>query len=218
MKQFELSETKWSFLKELEKGPLSPKELAELTNTSIANASQQLRLLEAQGFLKKLKQKGNNIRQERDARILYSIAKQKVWVTKISKDYVDEKELKSPDNFLINLLLLDIKESKHILKFFLNNEEIQQKMSCLFYLQTWNDEIHFLVVTDKLDFFRSENHSFNVTHNNKTLTIKFWSHSVNELKEGLKNNEVYYVDIAKKITIIQCEDEEIKNLFREWKK
>ncbi len=216
--EFDLTETKWSFIKELENGTLSPKELANLTNTSIANTSQQLKLLEAQGFLKKIKNKGVNTRQKRDARVLYSIAKQKVWVSRIDKARVERKELKNVDDYLLNLLLCDIKDVRHVAKFFLEREDLMNKIKCLYYLQTINEEIHFLIITNELDFFRRDNHSFDVFFNKKKVVIKFWSHSLEELKKGLKNSEAYYVDLVKRIQPLKCEDEAVRALLCDWKK
>ena len=216
--EFDLTDTKWSLLKELEKGPLSPKELSDLTNTSIANTSQQLKLLEAQGFLKKIKNKGINARKNRDARILYSIAKQKVWVSKIDKNRVDRKELKNVDEYLLNLLLCDIKDVRHVAKFFLDREDLAEKIKCLYYLQTLNQEIHFLIVTNDLEFFRKDNHSFDVFFEKKKVTMKFWSHSLEELRRGLKNNEFYFVDLVKRVQPIKCEDESVRELLMSWKK
>lgn len=215
---FEFGETKWALLKQLEKKPLSPKELAILTDTSIANTSQQLKLLEAQGFLKKIKVSGEQARKERDARILYSISKPRVWISKLSKDFVNRKEIKNPDNLLFNLLLCDIKDTRPVLKFFLTKEELFKKIDCLFYLQSINNEIHFLIITNDLDFFRKEHHSSEVFFDNKKFIIKFWSHSVDELKAGLMNNEQYYSNLVKRAETVLCENEAIKLLFKEWQK
>lgn len=216
--EFELTETKWSLIQQLEAKTLSPKELAELTNTSIANTSQQLRLLEAQGFLKKIKNKGTQTRQERDARILYSIAKRKVWITKISKEQVVKKELKNHDDFLLNLALCDLKEARHIVKFFLDKETLLKKIKCIYYLQTLNQETHFLIITNELEYFRKDNHSFEITYDNKQITIKFWSHSIDEIKKGLDNKEEYFIDLIKRATPLSCEDEEVKKILKDNKK
>ena len=216
--EFELTETKWSLIKELEKGPLSPKELAILTSTSIANTSQQLRLLEAQGFLKKTRNKGHQQRHERDARILYSIAKSKFLVTKISKEQVDRKDLKNHDDLLLNFLMCDLKETRHILKFFLERDDVLKKIQCLYYLQTLGNEIHFFIITNELDFFRKENHSFKVTYDNKEVLIKFWSHSFDEFKIGINKKEAYFVDLARRVVPIICDNNDIKNFISEWRK
>ncbi|MFP4568207.1 MAG: MarR family transcriptional regulator [Candidatus Woesearchaeota archaeon] len=213
--EFELTETKWALLKELERGPLSPKELATLTDTSIANTSQQLKLLEAQGFLKRVKNKGVKAREIRDVRILYSISKPKILLTKISKDFVNRQEVKNVDDFFVNLLLCDLKELKHILKFFFDRSDLFDKIKCMFYLQTLSNEVHFLIITDELDFFRKDNHSFEVIYNNKKLIIKFWSHSFDELKKGLDSKEIYYVDLVKNATPLICDLEDVKKLISE---
>ena len=44
--------SKWHILKQLETQPRSPLELARICETSIANVSQQLRLLEMAGLVK----------------------------------------------------------------------------------------------------------------------------------------------------------------------
>lgn len=215
--EFDFPESKWFLLKELERGPLSPKELADLTNTSIANTSQQLKLLEAQGYLKKVKKKGNFSRQDRDARVLYELSKPKIWITKISNSHVDRKLLKNSNDFLLNLMLCDIKDISHVVKFFLNREDLFKKIDCIYFLQTMNTEVHFLVITNELDFFRKDNHSFSVDFSGKTINIKFWSHSFEEFKQGLTKSEPYFIDLTKKAQVVFCENDNVKNLLKEWK-
>lgn len=209
---FDLTETQWSLLKTLEQGPLSPKEIAGLSGTSIANASQQLKFLEAKGYLKKIKQKGVFARQNRDARVLYGLLKPKFWLTSIGKNRVDCVSIK--DNFLVNLLLCDIKDTLPVAKFLLSREDLFSKFDCLFFLHSLNNEFHFLVVSDDLDFFRNGNHSFLVSFQNKDFVVKFWSHSFLELNNGLTNHEAYFVDLVNKAKLVVCEREDIKSLFR----
>lgn len=212
---FDLTETQWSLLKALEQEPLSPKEIAGLSGTSIANASQQLKFLEAKGYLKKVKQKGALARQSRDARVLYGLSKSKVWLTGIGKNRVDCVSLK--DNFLVNLLFCDFREVLPVAKFFLSRDDLFDRFDCLFFLHSLNNEIHFLVVSDDLGFFRDGNHSFSVSFQNKDFVIKFWSHSFLELSKGLANKEAYFVDLVTKSSPVICERENIKNLFRGFK-
>ena len=51
-----LTKSKWSILKELSKGEKSAVEIAKKTDQSIANVTQQLKLLEAYNLVKKGKQ------------------------------------------------------------------------------------------------------------------------------------------------------------------
>ncbi|HIH23981.1 TPA: helix-turn-helix transcriptional regulator, partial [Candidatus Woesearchaeota archaeon] len=63
--------TKWEILKQLETGERSPVELAKAMQSSIANVSQQLRLLEMAGLV--TSRRISN-RDKDKPRILYSIA------------------------------------------------------------------------------------------------------------------------------------------------
>ncbi|RMF07092.1 ArsR family transcriptional regulator [Candidatus Woesearchaeota archaeon] len=65
------TDSKWSLLEELSKRPLSPIQLAEATNTSVANISQQLRLLEAYGLVSK--ERTSNYEKGKP-RVVYRIA------------------------------------------------------------------------------------------------------------------------------------------------
>ena len=48
-----LTDSKWNIIKELSEKEQTPTELADKTKTTLANISQQLRLLEAYGIVKK---------------------------------------------------------------------------------------------------------------------------------------------------------------------
>ncbi|PLW80938.1 hypothetical protein C0585_00040 [Candidatus Woesearchaeota archaeon] len=81
--------SKWDILKVLSKGPKSPLELAKETRTSIANISQQLRLLELGGLVNK-----NRIsnRDKDQPRLVYSLGGHRSFIINLSQGFV-EKEL-----------------------------------------------------------------------------------------------------------------------------
>jgi predicted transcriptional regulator len=81
--------TKWDILSNLSKQKQSPLELANKLNTTIANISQQLRLLEAAGLVKTEKTRSA---EKGKPRILYSLAKDFVYVVTL-QDGVAEKKL-----------------------------------------------------------------------------------------------------------------------------
>jgi DNA-binding transcriptional ArsR family regulator len=86
--------SKWDILKQLEMQPRSPLELAKLCSTSIANVSQQLRLLEMAGLVKT--QRIPN-REKDKPRILYSLAGNLSYVIATSGSFVDKKVLHLTD-------------------------------------------------------------------------------------------------------------------------
>lgn len=86
--------SKWDILKCLEKGDKSPLDLAKETNTSIANISQQLRLLELAGFVKS--QRVPN-REKGLPRINYSLTQNFSYFVISSPKFVEKKFLKVQD-------------------------------------------------------------------------------------------------------------------------
>lgn len=81
--------SKWDILKVLSSGPKSPLELAKNTRTSIANISQQLRLLELGGLVNK--QRVSN-RDKDQPRLVYSLGGHRSFIINLSQGFV-EKEL-----------------------------------------------------------------------------------------------------------------------------
>jgi predicted transcriptional regulator len=82
--------SKWEILKSLSKGQKSPLELARETKTSIANISQQLRMLELANIVKS-ERVGN--RERGEPRILYSLIGPLSYLISVSPDFVDKKQM-----------------------------------------------------------------------------------------------------------------------------
>lgn len=80
--------SKWEILKLLENGSLSPIELSSLSRTSVANVSQQLRLLEMAGLV--TSERVPN-REKGQPRVLYSIAGNSCYVISTANSFVDKK-------------------------------------------------------------------------------------------------------------------------------
>lgn len=80
--------SKWEILKLLAEESLSPIELAAKSNTSVANVSQQLRLLEMAGLVKS--ERISN-RDKGQPRILYSLAGNHSFLIATSNDFVEKK-------------------------------------------------------------------------------------------------------------------------------
>ena len=80
--------TKWNIIKMLSKKPYSPLELARETNTSIANISQQLRLLEVAGLVSSKKVSTN---KRGKSRVLYSLSKDQSYIIAFAKGFAEKK-------------------------------------------------------------------------------------------------------------------------------
>ena len=82
--------SKWDILKALSKGKKSPLELARETKTSIANISQQLRMLELANIVKS--ERVSN-RERGEPRLLYTLSGPLSYLITTSPDFVDKKQL-----------------------------------------------------------------------------------------------------------------------------
>ena len=99
-----LTGTKWEIIELLSKKSLSPSHLADKLNTTIANISQQLRLLETAGLVKKQK---SGTAKPGKPRVLFSIADDYCLIMLFSKGFAKKKLIrvtKEQKKLLQNLL------------------------------------------------------------------------------------------------------------------
>jgi DNA-binding HxlR family transcriptional regulator len=85
------SEQKWNILRSLSIEKLSPMQLAQRLNTTTANISQQLRLLEAANLVKKEKIKN---RDKGKPRTLFSLAEDYAYLIPAMDNFADKKLIK----------------------------------------------------------------------------------------------------------------------------
>ena len=85
------TEQRWKILKRIAREPLSPLQLAQATGTSMANMSQQLRLLEAVGIVKKEKVPN---RDRGKPRTLFSLAGDCAFMAILTGEVAEKKLVK----------------------------------------------------------------------------------------------------------------------------
>ena len=83
-----LTSTKWEIIELLAEKALSPLELAERLNTTIANISQQLRLLQTAGLVKKRK---TGTGRPGKPRVLFTLSDDYAFITVFSKGFTKKK-------------------------------------------------------------------------------------------------------------------------------
>ena len=98
--------TKWDILKALEQGPQSPLEIAKTLQSSIANVSQQLRLLEMAGVVSS---KRISNRDKDKPRVLYSLTGNMSYMIATSDKFVDKKmlNLSARNKIILRIWFLD---------------------------------------------------------------------------------------------------------------
>src|SRR3989338_4809580 len=84
------TEQKWNILHHLSAGGQSPLQLAKLTNTTISNISQQLKLLEAASLVKKKKVQN---RDKGKPRSVYYLSDDFAYLISLSRNFVSKKFL-----------------------------------------------------------------------------------------------------------------------------
>ena len=118
------SEQKWNILRSLSSERLSPLQLADKLNTTIANISQQLRLLQAANLVKKEKIKN---RDKGKPRTLFSLTEDCAYLIPTMQNFTDKKLLRVTEHH------------KTILKiWFLENQELHLFIEKLY----WKIEPH----------------------------------------------------------------------------
>lgn len=130
--------SKWDILKCLEAGKKSPLDLAKETNTSVANISQQLRLLELAGFVKS--ERISN-RDKGLPRILYSVTDNHSYIVASTPGFVDKK-----------FLILQEYQKCVLRIWFLDNPNLQRYVERFF----WSIEKHL----DKIDIIAMDSKDF----------------------------------------------------------
>jgi predicted transcriptional regulator len=123
--------SKWEILKILSIGPKSPIQLAKLSNTSVANVSQQLRLLEMAGLVQS---KRISNRDKGQPRLLYSLVGNHSFLIASSSDFVEKKFLRLSDynKVILKIWFLDNAGVHHFLeKAFWHLEDKISKISAI---------------------------------------------------------------------------------------
>lgn len=164
------TEQKWNILKELSKGSYSPLQLAKRSNTTMANISQQLNLLE---FSKIVKKEKISNRDKGKPRTLFSIADDCGYIVSIMKGFAEKKLIKIDE---LHKIIFRV--------WFIKNQEAQSNIEkCIFSIEDSIDKVSCILFEDSQD---SSNLTI-VTEDQKDIekAIK----SVNTKKEGTKKKD-----------------------------
>lgn len=144
--------SKWVILKILSEGSFSPIELAARSNTSVANISQQLRLLEMAGLIKS--ERISN-RDKGQPRVLYSLAGNHSFLITTASDFTEKKlfELSAYNKIILRIWFFPKKEVHYFLeKAFWTIEKHLPIIDALAIIEEDDSKISFLLLTRKEGF------------------------------------------------------------------
>jgi len=189
-----LTDSKWNIIQELAKHNQTPTDLANKTKTSLANISQQLRLLEAYGLVKKERRISTN--EPGKPKTLFSLGKEVNHLTFITKQLAVKKELELDylQKAILKLWLTQKKEDIYFLeKFLITNEEIPKKCDAIGIVKTTSDKIELLLITKHTGDIREKYSNQTITNiEDQKKEIICWTHTIEEMEEGLANNNEYF--------------------------
>jgi len=182
--------SKWDILKCLEAGKKSPIDLAKETNTSVANISQQLRLLELAGFVKS--ERISN-RDKGLPRILYSIADNNSYIVASTPGFVDKKFLKLQDYqkcclkiwFLDNVVL-----QRYMERFFWTIEKYLDKIDVIAFDSKDFGSVKVCILTSSADLKKLKDVSIDGQSGPVKFSISFIKDQ--DLKKSVQNHYVIH--------------------------
>ena len=175
------TEQRWNILKSLTEGRFSPLQLAQRSNTTIANISQQLRLLEAAELIKKEKIQN---REKGKPRTLFSLSHDYAYLVSTMKDFAKKKLLELSDyhKIILRILFLENPELHYYLsKFYWKIEDYLDQIQMIMVISD-KEEIEVVIVADKAK---------EIEKKINTVVIKGPDNKVKQIKiQGIIKNEL----------------------------
>ena len=183
------TEQKWNILKSLSEGKFSPLQLAQGSNTTIANISQQLRLLEAAELVKKEKIQN---REKGKPRTLFSLSHDYAYLVSTMKDFAKKRLLELSDYHKIILRILFLKNTElhyYLLKFYWKIEDYLDQIQMIIVVPN-KDEIEVAIIADKAKEIEKKINSVVIKKpNNKSISIKIQGITKEELIKLVKQGK-----------------------------
>ena len=175
--------SKWDILKILSSGSKSPLELAKLSNTSVANISQQLRLLEMAGLVHSRRISN---RDKGQPRLLYSLAGNHSFLIASATDFVDKKFLRLSEynKIILKIWFLSNPELHYYLeKAFWQVEQYINSIDAIFLNLASKEEIELMIISESPNLKKELKTSVIKNPEGAQKTILFNCQSPNELKK-----------------------------------
>ncbi len=188
-----LSGSRWEILKELARQPQSTTELAKTLHTSAAHISQQLKQLELAGVVQR-----NRTKKQR-VHYTYSIAREMYSVTHVSSYRAEKKDFSADPMQMFIAVLLTMPHALPLVTFLLSKQELTRRFIAIGVLDRQRPEL-FVLAQDVGDI-RQHHANTTVDVFGKTETVVVWSHTPQEVREGLERQDNYFVHALRDIML-----------------
>lgn len=226
-----LSDNKFLILKAISLGTSNPTSIAEITNTSLSNVSQQIKILEAYGLIRKVESLKNSnkyktnesstqqIKTSGKPKTNYEINSNNMSFAVTSKELCVKKTIsinKTIKPIISIIANTDEEDIAFLLKFYYKYEEVIAKIKAFGIVKSSKESIELFIITDHLDEIRGKFSNIFIDEGGRTKKIINWSHNETELREGLIRKDKYFIDFIKNIRIIE-DKEGVLQKYLNWK-
>lgn len=218
---FILNPVRWDIISAITKGLGSATKIAKETGKSIAFIGQQLALLEANGFIKQAKPKKGKNKLIGKPPKSYEIAKEMNIIISIGSDEINMQTI-TPNNLdkyrLSSLMASNYEDLYFLQKLYYTHDSFVNIIQSVGIIESTPTEIHLLVISTNVETIRKEKSNITMTSpEGMTKTFILWAHTIEEVQEGLKRKEHYFIDkVTKAKQIWENGTTNIYDLQAEW--
>jgi DNA-binding transcriptional ArsR family regulator len=201
-----LTGTRWELLQRLAHEPQGTGEVATTMGMSPANASQQLRQLELAGLVRRRRT------ERRGAHYVYDIPTELLYLVHLAPTVAAKKTLSLDPlrRFMAGLLLQD--NGLPVLALTLQKPQLFARFSAVGLLERESPEI--FVITEEVEQVRREHANPVVQSPEGEARIIIWSHTLQEVKDGVAREEPYFTKALKEISLLYDPQKSLLNQIR----
>lgn len=199
--------SKWDILKILASGEKCPIQLAKLSNTSVANISQQLRLLEMAGLVHS---KRISNRDKGQPRLLYSLVGNQSFLITSGRDFVDKKflDLSEYNKIILKIWFLDNPALHYFLeKAFWQIESHLAEIEGIVFENNGSDDISLIIVSDSPDLKKELKKTLIKSPSGISRNVSFNVKSKNEFKKLLNSDLSRFYTLHDPSNLLSCQKE-----------
>lgn len=195
--------SRFNILKEVARTPQSASEIAQNTNISLPYILSQLTLLEAKGFIKKLKQKDKH--KAGKPKQYYELSNPLIKITLLRKGYGTkfgfEKENKTFERYIHILSFIKDENINRFSRYYWNNCNYFNKILAFGKIKTSNDKIELVAIAkeEDLNILRKQISNYKLKEDEQIINIACWVHSPKEIKNGLLRKDEYYLNLLNRV-------------------
>jgi len=191
--------SRWELLIELARKAQGTTEIATRLRTSPANVSQQLRQLELAGLVAKRRSSKGRTHYK------YFIPKSYTYAVSLTPNSAHKGYYKRSiyENFLVGISLHLHCEA--LLAFIIGRPEIMGKAQFIGVLKRGSPEL--FIITEDVDNIRHHHANVEVSTTKGPRRVVVWSHTLEEINEGLTKKEQYFENLVKESELMHDPEE-----------